>query len=187
MAVEPEVFLWCNQAKENSVSLVRRVSLRWEMSLSDRRLSLERGTTRVQFYQSLNLTFTVAAGCHVRSCMCVWECMFKCGLVSLNTFPSQRTPFPLSLPEPVFFSKAEKTTSRAPRATFGSEWRTPTLRNRWIAQISGLKSCSSIMSRLRWEGSLERGLRISFLLAAMDLDCKAHWKLQRKMTWKCGV
>lgn len=78
------------------------------MSLSDGRLSLERGTTRMQFYQSLNLTFTVAAGCHVRLCMYVWECMFKCGLVSLNTFPSQRTPFPLSLPEPVFFLRQKK-------------------------------------------------------------------------------
>lgn len=33
-------------------------------------------------YQRLNLTLTVAAGCHVRSYVC-----WKCGLVSLKTFP----------------------------------------------------------------------------------------------------
>lgn len=94
------MFLWCNQAKENSVSLVLRVPALRDESVW--RQAFIRAQHAV-FYQSLNPTLTVAACCHVRSCMYVWECMFKCGLVSLNTFPSQRTPFPLSLPDPVFF------------------------------------------------------------------------------------
>lgn len=83
-------------------------------------------------YQRLNLTLTVAAGCHVRSYVC-----WKCGLVSLKTFPPSGPCFHC-LFQTQFFKQGctgeeggKKAFSCASWATFGSEWRPLTLCSSW--------------------------------------------------------